>query len=869
MAGSCSSLGKVADCVIRYRRYVIAVWMILAVGLVYFAPGFADAASITFDPPPGTKSYTALNKMEEVMPILTNTAQFVGLVEDTQFDVLNVPGISNFAENLRAQMNDTGRLIAFFPTGDLLNMSFLGTTPAIASDDGGSALFIFVTADQPTSVDLRDWTKEHVGPTWEKVMQQWKDEYGVGDRITFDGTMSFAEVANSAIDVAKVDMEHVDLVSLPIAGLVLYFVVQSARLLLITLAAISVSAIVSCAVLYLLSLVVVVEAITPPLVMCLLIAMSIDYSLFLLTRFREELLERGFDTPIAPEDFHEKEAEYNQCIVKTMETSGATISISGIILAVAFVFLGLFPINLIASMGVGCTITMVIMMSVNLTLSPAILASCPQFFCASASRDRAGAKFWRKLCCKEQGPQMTPRISRPPQSQVQEYQGCWSKIGRVATTFPYNILIILLTVVVVGALSWPILTLETTNDLKQDVAYGSKLFDIIVHLLDSFGGGVTFPFNVLVLPAKGYESDMHLFGSKFFQESSACIKKVHEQFELALPISEYGNTSFLFMTYLSPTPAIKYKVTWWTMKWFCFPMISNGFKAPGAAACPSLMTFLTNSDNYLDPAKEPTAMSGMVVAELDPLGKDGQKFLDTLVALFDEYGPQHNLEIHVGGTAAYAVDMVRTVFQLFPIMIAATLTVAFLFLAFTFRSVVIPCRAIVVNIFCLGITYGVSILVYQYGILNWMNWFAVSGELEALPWIVPVVVFFVLTGIGLDYDVFLCVRITEYRNDGADPIQAIRDGLTSVGGIIASAGLVMVVAFGALLFSSIQQLNMLGFMMVISVIFCTMVACTVVNPAILSLLGHYNWWPSQLSKPTTGTANDMGQSLQPANDEGS
>jgi len=207
----------------------------------------------------------------------------------------------------------------------------------------------------------------------------------------------------------------------------------------------------------------------------------------------------------------------------------------------------------------------------------------------------------------------------------------------------------------------------------------------------------------------------------------------------------------------------------------------------------------------------------------------------------------------------------RVVFQLFPIMITATLTVAFLFLGYTFRSVVIPIRAIIVNLFCLGMTYGVSILVYQFGILNWMNWFAVSGELGALPWIVPVVVFFVLTGIGLDYDVFLVTRITEYRNDGCEPNEAIRKGLESVGGIIASAGLVMIVAFGALLFSSIQQLNMLGFMMVISVAFCTMVACTVVNPAMMSILGHYNWWPSP--KSPVGASNDMGHSLQPTSEQ--
>jgi RND superfamily putative drug exporter len=276
------------------------------------------------------------------------------------------------------------------------------------------------------------------------------------------------------------------------------------------------------------------------------------------------------------------------------------------------------------------------------------------------------------------------------------------------------------------------------------------------------------------------------------------------------------------------------------------------------------MKFLSNSGDYIN--QEPTAMSGLLVSELDPLGKDAQLYLDTLVALFDKYGPEHNVEIYVGGMPAYAVDMVRKVFQLFPVMIVATLSVAFLFLGYTFRSIVLPCRAILVNLFCLGLTYGLSVLVYQEGILNWMNWFAVSGELQALPWLVPVIIFFVLTGIGLDYDVFLCVRITEYRNDGLDPIQAIRSGLSSVGGIIASAGLVMIVAFGAELLSSLQQLNILGFMTVIAITFCTMVACTVVNPAVLSILGRHNWWPSELSKQSGGAVNDMGQSLQPASD---
>lgn len=197
-------------------------------------------------------------------------------------------------------------------------------------------------------------------------------------------------------------------------------------------------------------------------------------------------------------------------------------------------------------------------------------------------------------------------------------------------------------------------------------------------------------------------------------------------------------------------------------------------------------------------------------------------------------------------------------------MIAATLAVAGLFLGVTFRSAVIPLRAIVSNLLCLGFTYGISIMVYQDGVLNWMNWFSVSGEIKGLSWVIPVVVFFVLTGIGLDYDVFLCVRVTEYRNEGIEPTQAIIRGMNAVTGIISTAGLVMIVAFGSLLASAIQTLNILGFMMSTSVVFCTFVACIFVNPATMSLMGYWNWWPSNMSKKQSyDTRSFLGASLQP------
>lgn len=454
---------------------------------------------------------------------------------------------------------------------------------------------------------------------------------------------------------------------------------------------------------------------------------------------------------------------------------------------------------------------------------------------------------------------MTPRVGAHTVEETVALKSIWASIGRCVTKFPVNILVLLFIVISVGAVSTRITTIKTTNDLKQDVAHGSQLFDLIVRLTENFGAGVTFPYQVLVLPKEGTSvAAKGVFSPEFFSKSGAMFQAVQQDLRERMP--QAADTGFAFLSYLAPSPGLQQRVSWTMFSTFCMPHL--GIKPIGGAICQDVMTLMANSPDYLNYA--PTAISGFIIPTIDPLGKDGTELLDTLNELFDKYAAEYDMDVYVGGLAADATDMVRSVFGQFPIMIAATLAVAGLFLAVTFKSVVIPLRAIVSNLLCLGVTYGVSIMVYQDGALNWMDWFPVSGEMQAMPWIIPVVVFFVLTGIGLDYDVFLCVRITEYRNEGLEPTQAIISGMNSVAGIIGSAGLVMVVAFGSLLFSTIQQLNMLGFMMTVSVTFCTIIACVFVNPATMSILGYYNWWPSSMAKKQPyDTRSFLGASMQP------
>merc|ERR1712217_606918 len=97
----------------------------------------------------------------------------------------------------------------------------------------------------------------------------------------------------------------------------------------------------------------------------------------------------------------------------------------------------------------------------------------------------------------------------------------------------------------------------------------------------------------------------------------------------------------------------------------------------------------------------------------------------------------------------------------------------------TFRSVVIPLRSLITSMLTLGFVYGLAVLVYQQGVLNWTGWVAVSQFKEGINYTLPVIMFFMITGICFDYDIFLLVRITEHRSKGMEPLQSIQRGLIS------------------------------------------------------------------------------------------
>ena len=147
--------------------------------------------------------------------------------------------------------------------------------------------------------------------------------------------------------------------------------------------------------------------------------------------------------------------------------------------------------------------------------------------------------------------------------------------------------------------------------------------------------------------------------------------------------------------------------------------------------------------------------------------------------------------------------------------------------------------------------YGIAIWIYQEGGLAWTGVPSLLPTPSGISWIVPVVTFPILVGLGLDYDVFLLTRVFELRLAGATNTRAITVGLVRSGNVITAAGLIMAIAFMGLLLNSTATLNQMACILVTSVLLDTFVVRTLLLPAIMSLLGPLNWWPRRMPTPSS------------------
>jgi RND superfamily putative drug exporter len=193
----------------------------------------------------------------------------------------------------------------------------------------------------------------------------------------------------------------------------------------------------------------------------------------------------------------------------------------------------------------------------------------------------------------------------------------------------------------------------------------------------------------------------------------------------------------------------------------------------------------------------------------------------------------------VGGATAAAIDYAAYMRARLPIFFGVVLAVSFVLLMAVFRSVLVPLKAVVVNLLSIVAAYGAMVAVFQWG---WgASLLGLDGTAPIEAW-VPMMLFAVVFGLSMDYEVFLLSRIKEEYDAGRGNARAVADGLARTARVITAAAAVMVCVFASFVLLGERSLKLFGFGLAAAVLIDATVVRLVLVPALMELLGDRNWW---------------------------
>jgi RND superfamily putative drug exporter len=230
-----------------------------------------------------------------------------------------------------------------------------------------------------------------------------------------------------------------------------------------------------------------------------------------------------------------------------------------------------------------------------------------------------------------------------------------------------------------------------------------------------------------------------------------------------------------------------------------------------------------------------------ILYDSDPHSNASQDIVRTIRGL----STPTNMSVLVGGQTAYLIDFLHGLGNGVPIAFAIIVVVIFVLLFLMLGSLVIPFKAVILNILSLSVSFGALVWVFQDGNLsNFFN-FTSTGSVDGSQ---PVLIFAIAFGLSMDYEVFLLSRIKEQYNRNPNTTAAVALGVQKTGSIITSAALLLVVVIGGFMTGQVSFIKQIGLGLGLAVLVDATVVRMLLVPASMRLLGKYNWWaPAPLS----------------------
>ena len=564
-----------------------------------------------------------------------------------------------------------------------------------------------------------------------------------GFTVALTGTGAWERDASA---VAESDLMRGEAIGIPIALLILVVVFGSLVAALVPLALGVVAIVAGAALTALLGEGFMVSVFALNIVTMMGLAVGIDYSLFIVSRFREELAA-GLTVPDA--------------VGRAAATASRAVLFSGLTVVLALCGMLVVPFSIFTSLGAGAVFVVIAAVAAALTLLPAVLALLGDR--VNALRLPLGRSS-RRARPAQHPERRDPAAGRRPVA----VSGFWARIAAAIMRRPVVSLVI--------------------------------------------GAGI-----LLLLAAPGFTMQRGESGVASLPERLG----TRRGYEILKAEFSAGLTSPILVA------------------------IDGDLRDPRVAAAAERLRAAAAADSRFAVSGFEQSADGRVgllrlAVNSDATGAAAsQAVRDLRVGIIPAATAGAPLRVLVGGGPAVFVDIIDIVDLYTPIVIAAVLLLSFVLLLVAFRSVVIAFKAVLMNLLSVGAAYGLLTLVFQKGVGADLLGFRTPGVIES--WI-PLLLFCILFGLSMDYQVFLLSRIRERYDRCGDTTEAVAFGIQSTAGIITGAALIMVAVFAGLAAGELVLFQEIGFGLAVAVALDATLVRTVVVPSTMALLGRWNWY---------------------------
>jgi RND superfamily putative drug exporter len=767
-----NGLNKLGALMFKLKWWIVLFWavVIAVLGIIATNVGFNTTSEISI---PGTPAQETLEKFKEQFPESgAQSARVVIQVPDgKQISDYQIE-ITQLTDDIATVNGVTTTATPFQVPGAISEDGSIGfVTVQMKSNDGAN----FVSAETIEGVrGFIDESSEQTGLTIEAggdlVRQELGEIVGAG------------EIAGLVLALVVL---VITLGSLIAAGMPLITAVMAVGVSMLGL--------------FSLSTVIDVSNTVPALAVMLGLAVGIDYSLFIINRYRTYVLD-GYDMLTASS--------------KALSTAGNAVIFAAATVVIALSALAVVQIPFMTTMGLAAAATVAIAALISITLIPALLGIFKMRLFGRKARKAALAQQKKKIIHHEDVNRTT----------------AWYKIGEFITKYRKSSFII--AVLFVALLAWPVSDLRLglpTDEVAAPETSQRKAYDL---LAEGFGAGYNAPMILLVeiVPAVTDE-DRAAVAQEIQQAAQAQAAATAAQMGITI---EQLQMSMTPEQQLQAQQTIQAQAEQYTP---LYPLQQIALRVADVEGVEVAQAALVSDDGTIGAIQVTPTTGPSDEATIDLVNRLRDESVQAGIVNGDS-----TIE-GVTGTTAIQIDINKKLADALPVYLAVVVGLSFIILMIAFRSILIPLKATLGFLLSVLAMFGAMVAVFQWG------WLGITDAPAPIVSFIPIIAIGILFGLAMDYEFFLVSGMQEAYHYTKNAKRAVVDGFAIGSRVVVAAALIMVSVFAGFIGNHDSTIQSVGFALAIGVFVDAFIVRMVIVPIVMSLLGKSAWWiPKWLDK---------------------